>query len=303
MSAPIIPVVSSSDGPRVTVNELAKNPKVIPTTIIRMLDQGFLADALLRDAGRSESGVYRFDESTPLYADRELRIRAEGGEIPIAQHSRGVPQAVQSEERPLAMTVTDEDRRRNDMRNVQDKMTQVENTIVQGWDDAFVSYFLSHPRIPRYEVPTAWASDTADTRTDLLRAGQVITQASDQRGSRMNFRPNVVLMNDNTETDLMASRPFNQEQAVGNVADKNIRYTGLRPNKILQLNVVVSWRIPDGVVILMERGRCGFRGDELPLQATQLYRDEPRKTSRSDVERVTAMGIDQPKAACILEGA
>ena len=39
-----------------------------------------------------------------------------------------------------------------------------------------------------------------------------------------------------------------------------------------------------------------------PLNATALYRDEPRKIWRSDVQRVSAIGLDQPKAACIITG-
>jgi len=37
-------------------------------------------------------------------------------------------------------------------------------------------------------------------------------------------------------------------------------------------------------IIPLQRGASGFIADELPLQATPLYRDEPRKVSRSDVE-------------------
>lgn len=302
MTAPVIPVVTSEDGPTLTVNDLLKDPRVIPQTILRMLEQKFLVDVLFRNAGRNDAGIFRFDESTPLFSDSELRLRAEGGEIPLASFSRGTPQAVQSEERPLAMMVTDEDRRRNNVRSVQDRMTQLENTIVQGWDDAFLDYFFGHPRIPEYAVATSWEDPNADTRTDIMRAAQVIVEAEDTRGSRFGFRPDTILMSDSKEVDLRASKAFNEELRYGNVANQNLRYTGGNVTSVLGYTVVTSHRVPAGHAVMMQRGRTGFYGDELPLESTEMYRDEPRKCSRSDTQRITAMGIDQPKSAVILSG-
>jgi hypothetical protein len=52
----------------------------------------------------------------------------------------------------------------------------------------------------------------------------------------------------------------------------------------------------------MQRNRLGFYSDEISLTASPLYRDEPRKTWRSDVQRASALGIDQPQAVCMLTG-
>jgi hypothetical protein len=52
----------------------------------------------------------------------------------------------------------------------------------------------------------------------------------------------------------------------------------------------------------MQRKRAGFIADELPMLASPLYRDEPRKTWRSDVQRAAAIGFDQPLAICVLTG-
>jgi hypothetical protein len=60
--------------------------------------------------------------------------------------------------------------------------------------------------------------------------------------------------------------------------------------------------LPNGTAILMQRNVAGFIADEVPLNATALYRDEPRKIWRSDVQRVSAIALDQPKAACVLTG-
>jgi hypothetical protein len=64
----------------------------------------------------------------------------------------------------------------------------------------------------------------------------------------------------------------------------------------------VSRQIPQGNAIVMQRNRAGFVADELPFMASPLYREEPRKTWRSDVQRAAAIGLDQPLSIVLLSG-
>ena len=52
----------------------------------------------------------------------------------------------------------------------------------------------------------------------------------------------------------------------------------------------------------MQRHRCGFYADELPFLAGPLYREEARKTWRSDTQRSSAIGLDQPLSIVLLSG-
>jgi len=61
-----------------------KDPTRVPTYVLSLMKQGFLADAVLRPGGSAPAGVVRFDESTPLYADSSVTNRAEGAEVPVA---------------------------------------------------------------------------------------------------------------------------------------------------------------------------------------------------------------------------
>jgi len=65
---------------------------------------------------------------------------------------------------------------------------------------------------------------------------------------------------------------------------------------------MVSRQLPAGNAIIMQRKRCGFYADELPFMAGPLYRDEPKKTWRSDTQRASAIGLDQPLSICLLSG-
>lgn len=295
------PFVSSVDGPRITVNDFLKDPLRIPTLIIDMLDQGFIADAVLRNAG-SNPGVVKYYEHTPLYADGTARIRAEFGEVPVYTTSRGVPKSAFSDERPMALVVSDEMRRRNDVDAVNVALTQIRNSMVQTWDDVFFDFALAHAGTNSHTAAHAWSLETGDVRKDILSAAYLVKTAKDENGSTLGFKADTIICNEETEFDLLSNKEFNSIYLGGNIADENLRYTGKLPNKILGFDVLVTPRMPDDKLIVMQRGRAGFISDELPLQATALYRDEPRKSWRSDIQRASAVGLDQPKCVTVVTG-
>lgn len=295
------PFVSSVDGPRITVNDFLKDPLRIPTLIIDMLDQGFIADAVLRNAG-SNPGVVKYYEHTPLYADGTARVRAEFGEVPVYTTSRGVPKSAFSEERPMSLVVSDEMRRRNDVDAVNIALTQIRNSMVQTWDDVFFDFVLGHAGTNSHTAAAGWGLETGDIRKDLLQAAYLVKTAKDTNGSTLGFKADTVICNEETEFDLLSNKEFNSVYLGGNIADENLRYTGKLPNKILGFDVLVTPRMPDNKLIMMQRGRAGFISDELPLQATALYRDEPRKSWRSDIQRASAVGLDQPKCITVVTG-
>lgn len=294
-------VVTSFDGPRVTVNDLIKDPLRIPALIIDMSKQGFLADAVLRNGGMNESGVVRYMESTPLYSDTAAEIRAEFGEVAVASNSVGNPLVAFVSERALAITVSDEMRRRSIVDPVTRQLTQVRNTLVKSWDDAFVQAVLANTSVNTYSAALAWAGANVDIRTDINAARKLVDNAQTSQGAEFSFEADTLIVNKVTKFDLLNSTQF-QQPFQGNIADENLKYTGKLPNQIMSLDVVVSPRVPTGKAIVMQRNIAGFISDELPLQATPLYRDEPRKTWRSDVQRASAIGIDQPKAITVISG-
>lgn len=297
-----IPNISVQDGPQVTVNDWLKDPLRIPVYMIDIMKQGFLADAVLRQAGAAPAGVVRFNESTPLYADSSVTNRAEFGEVQVARTSLGSPNVAYSVEKALAVVISDEDVRRSNMDKLSIRMQQVRNTIVRAWDDVFLQAVITNSGIQTQTVATAWSTGTTDIRADLIAAMKKIESAVDAQGSELGYVADTIIVNRATKFDIIKSAQFNTEYYGGDIADENLRYTGKLPQKIMGLNVLVSPRVPTGNAIMLQSGASGFIADELPLQATPLYRDEPRKASRSDVQRASAVGIDQPKSVCLLSG-
>jgi hypothetical protein len=299
------PVYSASDGPRITVDALIKDPLAIPALILSMTEFEFIIDAVLRNAGMTPSGAVRYEESTPLFADQYPSIRTEFAEVPVVPTSIGTPRAVWSHERAMAIMVSDEMRRRQVVDPVNRQLMQVQNTMVYSWNAAFYAAVVANSSVQTLAVSNPWDTSNSTIRSDLANSISLIENAmiTSPLGVQqfLGFNADTLIINHYTKNALLQSQSFAQPY-IGNIASENLQYTGVLPNKIFNLDVMVSRQIPRGNAIVMQRMRAGFISDELPYQATPLYRDEPRKTWRSDVQRAAAIGLDQPLAICLLSG-
>jgi hypothetical protein len=303
-----MPIVGVGDGPRVTVNDLINNPTVVPMRILQLAANQFIADTVLRNAGANNSGVVEFYASTPLFANRGASVRSEFGEYQIVTTSAGIPSVATSLDRGLSLMVSDEMRMRNKMDRVNIQMTQIVNTLRRDWDAAFMALFLGNPSVPTFAVSTAWATSTT-IRNDILNGQKIINNAvtPGQPQNYLNFQADTLIITETARYDILTNASFNSGTNVyqGNLADENLQYTGLLPQKLLNLDTLVTkdgGPLPTGSAIILERGTVGFISDEEPLQSTPLYRDQPRRTWRSDTNRRSAMGLDQPLAAVVLTG-
>lgn len=296
-----VPVRSYIDGPRITVDTFLKDPLRIQELVFQMADQQFLADALLRSAGPVQSGAVEFFSSTPFYADSEAGRRAEFGEVPVAVTSRGAPNVTYVEERALGIFVSDEMRRRQNVDPVNTQLLQVRNTLTKAWDDVFVATLKG--AITQTVTPgVAWDTETTASaiRKDINAARKLVATAkAPGQNTSFGFKADTLVVSEARAFDLINQEDFNKPY-LGNIADENLLYTGKLPNKILGLDVVVSRVLDDDTALVLQRKIVGFIADELPLQVSALYRDEPRKSWRADVQRASAIGIDQPLAAAAI---
>lgn len=299
------PATGYSDGPRIVVNDLLKDPQIVPALILDMTRFEFVVDAVLRDGGLATSGAVRYAESTPMLADDFPEIRAEFGEVPVVPTSIGTPRVVFAHERAMAIMVSDEMRRRQSIDPVTRQLMQVKNTMVYSWNTAFFSAVTANASIQTLAAANAWASASATIRADIAQAVFLVENAGIVSPLGVNqflgFEADTLIINHSTKNTLLQSSTF-AAPYIGDIASENLTYTGVLPNKIFNLDVLVSRQLPAGNAIVMQRKRAGFISDELPFVAGPLYRDEPRKTWRSDTQRAAAIGLDQPLSIVLLSG-
>lgn len=305
-------IVSVNDGPRLTVAELVSAPTVIPARTITMLDQAFLADALLRRGDDAPSGVVVYRESEPLFMDDGPQVLDEFGQIPVVTDSVGVRKVVRTVRRAFAIRVSKQMIDRNQVQRVTNQMRKCRNTMVRAWEDAFLSALLANPNLQTLATDTPWGAVDSHIRKDVNAAKYLIRTASsdNQANNRFGFNADTLVISTEAELDFLDSDEITKPY-IGNIADENLQYTGKLPTQFLNLDVVVSWRLqvyaPNSALVL-QRKEIGFISDERPLEATPLYPEGgggnggPREAYRADFTRQSAIGIDQPKAAVLLTG-
>lgn len=302
-------LVSVSDGSRLTVSDLVKNPLFIPTKLKELIENQFISEALLRNGGKNDSGVVTFREGDPTFLDDDVQDVAEFGEIPVSAGKLGLPRAVYATKKALGVRVSKEMIDENDVDAVNKQITGLKNTFIRANDRGAKALFSS-PTVPTLPVSAAWDDPNGKPRTDLAKAIEQISTAAPDEATEdeyFGFEPDTIVLHPGLLATLMDNEQILKVYQ-GNVANESIAYTGAIPAQIMGLNVIKSRTFPVDKALILERGTVGFYSDTRPLQFTALYPEGggpnggPRETWRSDASHKRAIGLDQPKAALWLTG-
>jgi hypothetical protein len=299
-------IASQSDGPKITVAAMTKDPTIIPRRILSKLENQFLADDLLRKLPPTSSGAYIYEESTPLFAEGDAPVVNEFGEIPLISGRVGARRVAVTIKRALGMRISIEMKNRNNIDKVNTQITQIKNTFVRTWETAFVSALLNHPDIHSIPTTAAWDAVGAAIREDLVEATAAIENSSLDPVNApyedfFGFSPNTLIVGRNGRDALMLSDDFNKAY-VDNKADESVLYTGKLPGRFFNVDAIMVSREMDRLApdaaLLLERKTCGGIGDERPLRSTPMREDPDRESWRSNTVRQSAVLIDQPKCVC-----
>lgn len=302
-------IVSVSDGSRLTVSDLVKNPLFIPTKLKELMENQFISEALLRNGGKNPAGIVGYREGDPTFLDDDVQDVSEFGEIPVSSGRLGTPRMVYAVKKALGVRVSKEMIDENNIDAVNKQMTGLRNTFVRANDRGAKTLFQS-AAVPTMPVSTAWDAVGGKPRTDLARAVEKIATAAPAEATEdefYGFQPNTMVVHPGLLATLMDNdqilKVFN-----GNVANESIAYTGAIPGELMGLSVIQSRTFPIDKILILERGTAGFYSDTRPLQFTSLYPEGngpnggPTESWRSDASHKRALGLDQPKAALWLTG-
>jgi hypothetical protein len=303
----LFPIGSAQNGPQLTVNDILKDPAVVPLRILAMLDQMFIADQLLRKGPMADAGVVKFHQSTPLFAATSTALVGEFGEIPVGVNEIGALLLTQTNKRGLGVRISVEMANRNNIDAVNLQITQVRNTMVRDWDAVFMAALLAAASGSGHGVAASvdWSQSTASTRKDIAEAiYQVVSSQAPNTTDGdefMGFKPDTLVLNI-ADVVNMVGNDDTWKAFVGNVADQSTAVTGKLPNRLFGLDVWQTWHVPAGTALVLERQTVGFISDERPLQATPTRWIPDNESWRSDCIRQSAIGIDQPLAVCPITG-
>ncbi|ROZ49379.1 hypothetical protein EEB13_05500 [Rhodococcus sp. WS3] len=303
-------VVSSSDGAAMTVADFQANPMFIPTKLKKLLENQFIAEALLRNAGANVSGIFAYREGDPSFLLDDIDDLAEFSEIQVSAAARGIPKVVFSTKKGKGIRVTLDMIRKNQIDDVNKQITALKNSFIRANDRQIKMLFNS---IPSFPVTTAWDVANSRPRRDIADGIFEIASAAptvDEGGSEdegYEFAADTIVINPALKPILMDNDDLLKVYQ-GNIADKNIAYVGAMPETISNLRIIESRSWPLDKVLLLERQTIGFYGDARPLTFTELYAEGngpnggPRETWRSDATQERGAALDQPKAGLWLTG-
>lgn len=308
-------ITSFQDGPRLTVSQLIKAPTVIPARILEMTNQKFIVDQVLRSAPGAPGGAVLYNESTPLFSEDGAFDVEEFGEIPTTMGDLGQPKVQRTIRKALALKISQQMIDRNAMDAVNIQLQQVRNSFLRTWEDYFLAGFLGNAAIPTLAASAAWGAATVTATniyTDLAHAVYNVMNADADSSNgtgqqKFGFQPDTIVLNNLVLTKLLADANVTKVLQVGDAATRQpfVAGVGTVANAVFgafNLRVVPSWRLTPDKAIIVESGTVGGITDERPMGATPLYEHRPTETWRSDVSRISAMFVDQPKAGLILTG-
>jgi hypothetical protein len=302
-------IVSVSDGNRLTVSDLVKNPLFIPTKLRELMENQFISEALFRNAGKNEAGIVAYNEGDPMFLESDVQDVAEFGEIPVSSGQLGLPRVAFATKRALGVRVSKEMIDENKIDQVNKQMTGLKNTFIRA-NDRSAKALLQSSAVPTMAVSAAWDNASGKPRTDLAKGIEKISTAAPADATADEswaFEPDTLVVHPGLLSILMDNDQILKVYN-GNVANESIAYTGVIPGELMGLTVIKSRTFPIDRVFLCERGTIGFYSDTRPLQFTALYPEGggpnggPRETYRSDASHKRALGLDQPKAGLWLTG-
>lgn len=305
---PTYPSISFQDGPKLTVSTMVKQPTLIPKRINSLLMQQFIVDALLRKLPPTQSGVYVYEESSPLFADHDAEDVEEFGEIPTVSGRVGARKVAFTVKKALGLKISQEMINRNQVDRVNTQMTQIKNTMVRTWERTFFSAILNHPDVDTIPITTDWADPAATIRHDIAEAIASIEDATpdDLPEDFFGFEPDTLVIGKTTKTDLITSDDFNRVFRQNPLSAQAPEYKGTLPGDFYGLKLMVSRQLDlmaPGKALLLQSKIVGGIGDERALRSTPLYEEKrSAETWRSDTLRQSAVLLDQPKAAVWLDG-
>lgn len=305
---PPVTVASVSDGVNVTVRQLVAEPLLLPTRIIDMLDNSFLTSVIFRDAGRNGSGLVQYEESTPLFLAGDPEDVAEFGEIPISVGQRGVPKIAVGVKRGLGIRISREMIDENRLGDVQRQLLQLRNTFVRAEEKALKALLLA-TTVPSITASATWAT-TGTPRKDIANAIQTVNGQVAFAGTEdlLGFVPDTLIMPSTAWAGLLGNADWNTVYSAGQNAGEDIRYTGRLPGSVLGLTPLQTYFWPTNKALVLQRNVLGFRSDTRPLESTPIYGEGgggnggPTESFRTDTTRKRVLGVDQPLAACWING-
>jgi hypothetical protein len=311
-----IPGVSTGQGPSYTLDQLRKNPSWIMQIAFKLAENTFIADYICRKGPPAVGGAIAFQEAQPLFSNTEPDIIAEFAEIPSTDSHIGGFITRATTKRGYGVRMSQEMIDRMDSATFARNLQQAINTMKLSFDRLCFDNFKQHPRIPHMVSSTVanthdgWLGATTGIRKDVADALFLVKAAHSDNSAdeRFMYNPDTLVVHPALTSAWIDNDEINRVFMASPEVTEAPRYKFVFPRKFFGLNIVESYEMPvdsDGIptaALLLQKGETAFISDERAFRTTPLYEDKKTESWRSDMTRISTMGVDNPYSALWITG-
>jgi len=288
-----------------TLNMLIQAPTVIAERFLQVARNQFVMDQVLRGPIPAPGGAVQYRVSSGIFADQPSEIVNERAEIPIATVSKGDLATAITRPGALAVGLSYEMVEMDVTGEVNRQIGVVKNTMVRDFDTRFFTV-LTSAVTQSVAAANPWSSSSATIRKNINAAKLLVNLAQAPNaaaGSYLGYRADTIVVNPNTEADLLNSTEFlqmiygqvNPSYSINSLAE-------LPGGNVLGLTPLVTVSCPTGTAIVMQSNVIGGYADRVPLGMSELYDWPPIRMHRADAYRDSVAFVDQPLAGAKITG-
>lgn len=294
MTSPYPPAPPSISGTSFTVDLYLKQPAYVQRSIEDLTNERFIADYVFAEGPPAPSGSVLYDQVTAamLYAEREIQEIEPGGEFPLLTFPGAEPLVAEVKKWGGAFFVTDEQRDRNRFDVLRRNLRMTTNTIIRKMDTVAIAALNAAPILT-----AAGSGDWSTAATDIV--ADIETARSAVESQDLGYVVDTGLINPaqaldmRKDADIRAALP-REDRQLNPLLSKDL--AGL-----LEIDWIVSNRVPAGTVYLLNRQVVGSRSDEQPL-TSEVIPERRKQVTFVNAWRKVVPYVTDPKAAYKITG-
>lgn len=169
MSTTYPPAPPTISGDVISANRFLKDTPMVARAVRTIEQEQLVGDKLLTGQSYTESGAVSFEQDEAIYADREPKAIAPGGEYPLTPVPTGPAQTTNTVKWGQDSEVTDESLNRRRGNAVRDALVKLVNSSVLKIDGITVSA-INSAVTQNTAAAAVWTSGTPNILRDLLKA-------------------------------------------------------------------------------------------------------------------------------------
>ncbi|WP_030515516.1 major capsid protein [Nocardia sp. NRRL WC-3656] len=297
-TAPNYSLSPQINGRNLTVDYVLKTPNYITNRIAALAADQLVIDKFLAPSAQAVTGgaiLFTPATAAEMYTSRDLEQRGPGDEYAIVNGDRPNPQLAPVEDWGGKFFVTDENRIRNNISDIDDSTTQLTNTIVRKINkrtidavESAIAKLGGSGVVPGHDWsnvitvgdPTTLTPNAARPAADWANAQLVANM------EELGYKFDTLVLNPQEENSLRI--------AYGENLAAVLESAGIT-------TVFATPRVTAGTGYVTQFGMAGVIGFELTLR-TEAWRDEAKRGTWVQAYAVPAIAITRPSAVKKLTG-